>query len=79
MNLPSPGQVSFIRSAIKNNLRIDGRGLFDIREFFVSLGDLKQANGSSVILIPDTTIKIYCGIKVKQNKTKQKTGIKVHF
>lgn len=65
MNIPSPGQLSFIRSAIKNNTRIDGRGLFDIRELFLSLGDLKQANGSSLLLIPDTTTKIYCGIKVK--------------
>lgn len=63
MNIPSPGEISLIRSSIKNNLRIDGRENLDLRQLYISIGDLKQANGSSSLQISNSQIKIYCGLK----------------
>lgn len=64
MYYPSSGEKTCIINGIKNNLRVDGRSLNDIRENWIALSTLKQANGSSTLQISDSNIIIYCGIKV---------------
>lgn len=64
MYYPSSGEKTCIINGIKNNLRVDGRSLNDIRENWIALSTLKQANGSSTLQISDSHIIIYCGIKV---------------
>lgn len=64
MYYPSPGEKVCILNGVKNNVRVDGRSHFDIRELWISLKTLLQANGSCTLQVPDSSIKIYCGIKV---------------
>lgn len=64
MYYPSSGEKVCILNGIKNNLRVDGRLLNDIRETWISLSTLKQANGSCTLNLTDSNIIIYCGIKV---------------
>ena len=67
MYYPSSGEKICILNGIKSNIRVDGRSLYDIRELWISLKTLHQANGSCTLQTPDSSIKIYCGIKVHIN------------
>ena len=70
MSKPSPGEIEFSRGGIKKNIRNDGRKNLDVREIWLKSKTLYQANGSCTLEIPDSSIKIYVGIKVKFAKRK---------
>jgi len=64
MDRISEAERQYIRDGIKLKVRNDGRGNTDIRDIWLQMGTLNQANGSCTIYDPDTQVKIHIGIKV---------------
>ena len=59
----SDSQRAYIYDGVKLNVRADGRGCGDFREYYIESGNLLQADGSSQVKIPDSDTTILIGIK----------------
>lgn len=62
-DLFSDGELALVKSGVVDNLRIDGRGCFDVRNFQVITGNLSSCNGSAQI--ESTNCNITVGVKVE--------------
>lgn len=64
MDYISEGERDFIKSGILEGIRLDGRLNLDPREYHLEMSPYKNTNGSCVIEIPDSSVKIISAIKV---------------
>ncbi len=64
MQKVSETERQFIREGFHLKARNDGRALTDIRDLWLELGTMKQANGSCTIYEPDSETKVHIGVKV---------------
>ncbi|XP_001626253.2 exosome complex component RRP43 [Nematostella vectensis] len=52
--------VEYYKQFLKENIRPDGRGLFDFRETILNVGSISTANGSALVKLGNTTV--VCGV-----------------
>ena len=64
MNKISDAEKTYIRDGFKAKIRNDGRANNNLKDIWMQLRTLNQANGSCTVFDPDTSAKINVGIKV---------------
>ena len=72
MNMSNPLQQTLSQSEIEytlkgceNNIRVDGRGLTDVRPYEVVVGSLALSNGSARVSLPGGSTDVVCSVKAE--------------